>query len=197
MLQLWLYFVFSQQYHIVFQHKPALTLKSTPVTSAALLGHLTLTPHTLPELPPPLTAAPAEKKVHLFPLSYVATTYSPQLLLLGTKEENNLMCQFPSLGFWCGAGAATSARSAPPDLTFPTRRLSLLVEKSKLGQVLMSFLVGYRKEIKVQVKSILHGALFTFPILSYIPVPRLWEHSFAFPIRLKNLGPRAETIQGI
>lgn len=59
MLQLGLYFIFSWQYHIAFQHKPALTLKSTLVTSAALLwcsGILRLPPHTLPK--PWLIAVP-------------------------------------------------------------------------------------------------------------------------------------------
>lgn len=62
----------------------------------------------------------------------------------------------------------------PPllDLTFPICRLSLPTEKSKLGQVLTSFLVGHRKEIKAQVKSLPHRALFTFPIISHIASPQ-------------------------
>lgn len=62
MLQLWPYFIFLQQYHIAFQHKPALTLKSTLVTSAALLwwlGTSQLPLHTLPK--PWLIAALASR----------------------------------------------------------------------------------------------------------------------------------------
>lgn len=85
-------------------------------------------------------------KAHLFPPSYVATTCSPQLLSLGTKEENSLMCQFPSLSASAVAPVLpTSAHSAPLDLTFPICHLSLLIKKSKLGQVLTSFCVGHRK----------------------------------------------------
>lgn len=52
----------------------------------------------------------------------------------------------------------------------------------------MSFLVGHRKEIKARVKSFPHGAVFTFPIVSHMPVLRIWEHSFAFQSKLRGMG---------
>lgn len=76
----------------------------------------------------------------------------------------------------------TSAHLPLLDLAFPTGCLSLPVKKPKLGQVLTSFLVGRRKEIKAQVKFLPHRVLFTFPIVSHMPVPRLWEHGFAFQL---------------
>lgn len=166
----------------------------------------------IPRLPshplPKLTAAlPGHggAELHLFPLPCVATTYSPQLLLLGTTEENNLMCQFPSLCSWRRADAAHLCTLPLLDLTFPTGCLSLPMKKPRLGQVLTSFLVGCRTEIKAQVKSLPHGALSTFPFISHMPVPRLWdmallfswEHGFAFQSRLINLSPTAETNKGI
>jgi len=91
----------------------------------------------------------------------------------------------------------TSAHSALLDLSFPIRHLSLPMKNSKLGQVLTSFLVGHRKEIKAQVKSLPHRALFTFLIVSHMPALRFWEHGFAFQSRLKNLGSTAEKNQEI
>lgn len=114
---------------------------------ALMLGHLTA-PTTHPAQAAANCGASRQwhSRVHLFPLSYVATTYSPQLLSLRTKEENSLMCQFPSLSASAVAPVLpTSARSATLDLTFPICCLSLLIKKSKLGQVLTSFFVGHRK----------------------------------------------------
>lgn len=155
MLQVWLYFIFSQQYHIVFQHKPA--LKSTLVTSAALLwcsGISWLPPFpSRGRLQPRL--AMAGHRVHLFPLSYVATTYSPLSVAWHRGRKQLDVPISLSVPRWQRV-VPTSARSALPDFTFPIHRLSWPMEKSKSGQVLM---------FKAQVKSLPHRVLFTFPIV--------------------------------
>lgn len=114
----------------------------------------------------------------------------PQVLLFGMKEENKLMCQFPSLCSGVVLVLPTSAHSALLDLTFPIHCLSSLMEKP--GQVLTSFLVGHREEIKAQAKPLPRGALFTFLIVSHTPASRHWEHGFAFYSTLKNSGTTTE-----
>lgn len=152
MLQVWLYFIFSQQYHVVFQHKPA--LKSTLVTSAALLWCSGIS--QLPPFPSRGRLQPwlpmAGHRVHLFPLSYIATTYSP---LSVARHQGRKQLDVP-----ISLSVPTSAHSALPDLTFPMQP----TEKSKSGQVLL---------FQAQVKSPPHRVLFTFPIISLMAL-RSW-----------------------
>lgn len=112
MLQVWLHFISSQQYHIVFQHKPA--LKSTLVTSAALLWCWGIS--QLPPFPScgqlQLWLPMAGHRAHLVPLSYIATTYSP---LSVAWHHGRKQLHVP-----ISLSVPTSAHSALPDLTLPT-----------------------------------------------------------------------------
>lgn len=192
MLQLWLRFVLAQQYQIELQHKPALTLKFTLMTSAALLwssGISWLLLHALPN--PQQIAALAEQRVHLVPLSYVATAHSPNCSHLAHRKKTTQCANFLLSASGVALVLPISAHSALLDLTFPTHQLSLPM--SKLGQVLGPFLVGHRKKIKAQAESLPLGALFTFAIVSPMPVPKLRGHSFAFQSKDKDLDRTAET----
>lgn len=192
MLQLWLYFIFSQQYHIAFQHKPALALKSTPVTSAALLWCWGISRHS-PFPSRGWLQCRWSRKCICFRFPTLQQPIAPSCSHLAWRKKTTWCANFLLSASGVTLVLSTSALSALLDLSFPMPCLSLPMEKSKLGQVLTFFLVGHRKEIKAQVKSLPHRTLFTFPIVSYMLVPRLWEHSFAFQNRLKNLGATAET----
>lgn len=170
MLQVWLYFIFSQQYHIMFQHEPA--LKSTLVTSAALLwcsGISQLPPFpSCGRLQPQL--AMAGHRAHLFPLPYVATTSSPLSVTWHHGRKKTPCANFPVCAHLCPLSSAWPH--------FPHTLSELAHGEGKAGS---------SSYVQSPGKPLPHRVLFTFPIVSLM----------AFQSRLKNLSLTAETNQGI